>query len=63
LRAKAKLTSVLEYAPKNAEVVSAWGIYWEHVGDIKESRTFHEKALHYLLIGSLGGPKFYTPWP
>jgi type IV pilus assembly protein PilF len=45
VRAKAKLTSALEYAPKNAEVVSAWGIYWEHVGDIKESRTFHEKAL------------------
>jgi type IV pilus assembly protein PilF len=45
VRAKDKLTSALTYAPKNAEVISAWGIYWEHVGDIKESRSFHEKAL------------------
>ena len=45
VRAKDKLTSALEYAPRNAEVISAWGIYWEHVGDIKESRSFHEKAL------------------
>jgi type IV pilus assembly protein PilF len=45
VRAKKKLTSALEYAPKNAEVISAWGIYWEHVGDINEARSFHEKAL------------------
>ena len=45
VRAKDKLTSALKYAPKNAEVISAWGIYWEQVGDIKESHAFHEKAL------------------
>ncbi|MEY3182616.1 MAG: hypothetical protein RLZ35_601 [Pseudomonadota bacterium] len=45
VRAKDKLTSALKYGPKNAEVISAWGIYWEQVGDIKESNTFHEKAL------------------
>ncbi len=45
VRAKKKLSSALEYAPKNAEVISAWAIYWEHVGDINESRAFHEKAL------------------
>jgi type IV pilus assembly protein PilF len=45
VRAKEKLTAALKYAPKNAEVISAWGIYWEQVGDQQEARMFHEKAI------------------
>lgn len=45
VRAKSKLAYAMELAPKDPEVLSAWGMYFEYVGEQKEANGYHRQAI------------------